>query len=103
VEYLEKKKPNQYISKMAKAKRGGKIFVDYLRNQRSATAIGTFSTRSRIHAPVSVPIEWDELTNRRRESTFTIKNVPVRLKNIKQDPWADFWKIKQQLPLEHLK
>lgn len=102
VEYLEKKKPNQYISKMTKAKRGGKIFVDYLRNQRSATAIGAYSTRSRIHAPVSVPLDWDELSNSRRDNTFTIKNVPGRLKNLKHNPWSEFWKIKQQLPLKNI-
>ena len=102
VAYLEKKKPDLYISKMAKSKRVGKIFVDYLRNQRSATAIGTYSIRSRIHAPVSVPIEWDELTNRRCDTEFTIKTLPKRLDTLTRDPWDGFWNIKQQLPLDNL-
>jgi bifunctional non-homologous end joining protein LigD len=102
VEYLEKKNPSLYFSKMTKAKRGGKIFVDYLRNQRGATAVAAYSTRSRIHAPVSVPIEWDELTNRRADTAFNIKNLPKRLQELKRDPWRDFWKTNQSLPLDDL-
>lgn len=100
VDYLEKRKPAQYISKMTKSKRGGKIFVDYLRNQRSATAIGAYSTRSRIHAPVSVPLEWDELTHSREDTDFNIKTLPKRLEHLKKDPWSNFWKIKQSLNLK---
>lgn len=102
VMYLEKKKPTYYISKMIKAKRNGKIFVDYLRNQRGATAISAYSTRSRLHAPVSVPLGWDELTNRRSDTAFTIKTFPKRLQTLKEDPWGDFWKIEQSLPLDSL-
>lgn len=98
VEYLEKKNPTQYISKMTKAQRGGKIFIDYLRNQRSATAISAYSTRARIHAPVCVPLAWDELTNRRSDTAFTIKTLSKRLQALPQDPWHDFWKVQQSLP-----
>jgi bifunctional non-homologous end joining protein LigD len=100
VEYLEKRKPKQYISKMAKAKRSGKIFVDYLRNQRGATAISAYSTRSRVHAPVSVPLEWDELTNSREDTSFTIKTLVKRLDSLKKDPWKAFWTLKQKLYLQ---
>jgi bifunctional non-homologous end joining protein LigD len=103
VEFLEKTNPQRYISIMAKNKRQGKIFVDYLRNQRSATAIAPYSTRARIHAPVSVPIHWDELSPDRRDIDFTIKNVVSRLDNLKTDPWQDFRKIKQSLGLDKLK
>lgn len=98
VTYLEKRKPGQYISKMTKARRGGKIFVDYLRNQRGATAISAYSTRSRIHAPVSVPLEWEELTNRQEDTVFTIKTVPLRLQGLQRDPWSSFWTTRQSLP-----
>ncbi|MFC3908561.1 DNA ligase D [Legionella dresdenensis] len=102
VEYLEQKNPERYISKMAKAKRGGKIFVDYLRNQRSATSVSAYSSRSRKHAPVSVPLDWNELTNRRSDTAYTIKTLPKRLRALKNDPWGDFWKLKQVLPLKNI-
>ncbi len=97
VNYMGKKSPSTYICQMAKSKRSGKIFLDYLRNQRGATAVSAYSTRSRIHAPVSVPIEWDELTHDRRDTTFTIKTLPKRLNSLKKDPWHEYWKIKQWL------
>lgn len=102
VEFLEQLKPKEYTSTMSKAKRQGKIFIDYLRNQRTATAISAYSTRARIHAPVSVPLFWDELSERIEDNSFTIKSVKKRLSNLKKDPWADFWLIKQSLHLDKL-
>lgn len=102
VQFLEKLKPKEYISTMAKSKRGGKIFIDYLRNQRTATAIGTYSTRARLHAPVSTPLAWDELSDRIEDNSYTIKTLPQRLKQLKEDPWHDFWTIKQSLRLDEL-
>ena len=87
---------------MAKSKRRGKIFIDYLRNQRTATAIGAYSTRARLHAPVSAPLAWEELSNDIEDNTYTIKTLPQRLKKLKEDPWKDFWKIKQSLRLDEL-
>ena len=86
---------------MAKNSRKGKIFCDYLRNQRGATAVAPYSLRARIHAPVSVPIAWDELSNDKRDTYFTLKTLPARLKRNK-DPWADFFDIKQSLRLNQL-
>lgn len=103
VEFLEKNKPDLYISTMSKAKRSGKIFVDYLRNQRGATAIGVYSTRARAQAPVSAPIHWDELGKDKRGTEFNIESLPKRLLSLKHDPWEDFWKIKQSLRLEDFK
>ncbi|AYK03136.1 DNA ligase D [Legionella sainthelensi] len=102
VQFMEKLKPNDYISNMAKAKRTGKIFVDYLRNQRTATAIGAYSTRARHHAPVSAPLAWDELSDKMEDNSYTIKTLPNRLKQLKEDPWKDFWHIKQSLRLDQL-
>lgn len=99
-ETLEKINPRQYISKMTKSKRKGKIFVDYLRNQKGATAIAAYSTRAKIHAPVSTPLDWDELSNNIQDNYFTIKTLPKRLENLKKDPWSDFFKIKQSLDLK---
>lgn len=102
VQFLERLKPQDYISSMTKSKRTGKIFIDYLRNQRTATAIGPYSTRARIHAPVSTPLAWDELSTNREENSYTIKTLPQRIEQLKEDPWKDFWTIKQSLRLEHL-
>ncbi|MFJ1269179.1 DNA ligase D [Legionella lytica] len=102
VKFLEKLKPNEYISTMSKSKRKGKIFVDYLRNQRTATAIGAYSTRARLHAPVSTPLAWDELGTRIEENSYTIKTLPKRLAQLKEDPWHDFWLVKQSLRLDQL-
>lgn len=100
VNFLEKNAPDRYISKMTKSKRQGKIFVDYLRNQRTATAIAPFSTRARIHAPVSTPLFWEELSDKMEENYFTINTLPKRLNQLKKDPWEEFWKIKQSLKLD---
>ncbi|MCE0723198.1 MULTISPECIES: DNA ligase D [Legionella] len=102
VQFLEKLNPKNYISKMTKSKRGGKIFIDYLRNQRTATAIGPYSTRARLHAPVATPLSWDELSNHKEENSFTIKTLPKRLKKLKEDPWQSFWTLKQSLRLDEL-
>lgn len=94
--------PNEYVSEMSKAKRKGKIFIDYLRNQRGATAVAAYSTRARPHAPVSVPLDWDELTTRIKDTSFTIFTLPQRLANLQKDPWKDFFKIKQSLGLDKI-
>lgn len=103
VQFMEKLNPSQYISKMTKSKRNGKIFIDYLRNQRGATAIGVYSTRALSHAPVAVPLHWDELSINRQDTNFTIKTLSKRLNTLKRDPWHDFWKIKQSLHLKEFK
>ncbi|WP_456237222.1 non-homologous end-joining DNA ligase LigD, partial [Legionella saoudiensis] len=100
--FLEKLKPNEYISTMTKSKRTGKIFIDYLRNQRTATAIGAYSTRARPHAPVSTPLAWDELSKNIKENSYTIKTLPKRLEQLTEDPWKDFWLVKQSLRLDQL-
>ncbi|WP_058533952.1 DNA ligase D [Legionella saoudiensis] len=102
VKFLEKLKPNEYISTMTKSKRTGKIFIDYLRNQRTATAIGAYSTRARPHAPVSTPLAWDELSTNIKENSYTIKTLPKRLEQLTEDPWKDFWLVKQSLRLDQL-
>lgn len=101
-QFLEKLKPTEYLSTMSKAKRKGKIFVDYLRNQRTATVIAPYSTRARIHAPVSTPLAWNELSDRIEDNIYTIRTLPERLSSLKMDPWTDFWKIKQSLRLDEL-
>jgi bifunctional non-homologous end joining protein LigD len=90
--------PDRYVSKMTKSIRGGKIFLDYLRNGRGATAVVAYSTRARPGATVSAPIAWDELGPKLTPGKFTLLNVGKRLAKLKRDPWADVAKVKQKLP-----
>jgi bifunctional non-homologous end joining protein LigD len=94
---MTREAPDRYIATMSKAKRRGKIFVDYLRNQRGATAIASYSTRRRSGAPIAVPIAWEELTAKTRPDMFNIKNLPRRLDKLKKDPWADFFTTRQSI------
>ena len=89
--------PERYLAKMSKALRRGRIFIDYLRNGRGATAIAAFSTRSRDRATVSAPLTWEELVAGVRPDQYTISNMPERLAKLKKDPWADYAKTKQFL------
>ncbi len=81
--------PKKYLAEMSKARRQGKIFIDYLRNGWAATAVAAFSTRARAGAPVSAPLFWHELDSCRGNS-FNVKNIPARLRQLKSDPWADW-------------
>jgi bifunctional non-homologous end joining protein LigD len=90
--------PDRFIAKMSKAARQGKIFIDYLRNDRGSTAIAPYSTRAKGGATVAVPLDWKELTAKLRPEEWTVETVPSRLKKLKRDPWADFFEVKQTLP-----
>ena len=75
--------PGAYVATMSKAKRNGKIFVDYFRNDYTATAIADYSVRARPGAPVALPLDWKELETLKSASQFTIKEVLSRLKKRK--------------------
>ena len=81
--------PERFVSTIPKARRHGKILIDYLRNQRGMTAVAAYSTRARPGATVSVPLAWEELTPELGPAYFTTRNTPARLASI-ADPWADF-------------
>jgi bifunctional non-homologous end joining protein LigD len=95
---LAEQYPDRFIAKMSKAARKGKIFIDYLRNDRGATAIAPYSTRAKGNATVSVPLQWEELTAKMRPDQWTVENVPQRLASLKRDPWEGFFEVKQSLP-----
>jgi bifunctional non-homologous end joining protein LigD len=99
VKYLSIQNPELIVANMSKTKRKGKIFVDYLRNQRGASSIAPYSTRIKENAAVATPLSWDELNVRIKSDSFTIKNLPQRLAKLKHDPWADFHQLKQKLSL----
>jgi bifunctional non-homologous end joining protein LigD len=89
--------PDRYVVNMSKAKRKGKIFVDYLRNQRGATAVASYSTRARPGAPVATPLAWDELSVKLKPNQYTVANIHDRLKKGFKDPWKEFFKVKQSI------
>jgi bifunctional non-homologous end joining protein LigD len=95
---LADREPQHYTINMAKAARRGKIFVDYLRNDRGATAVAAYSTRARPGATVSTPLTWDELTPAIRSDHFSVANLPARLASLKRDPWRGIGKVKQMIP-----
>ncbi len=95
---MAKQKPDRYLAFMTKKARRGRIFVDYLRNGRGATAVGPYSPRALPEASVSTPLDWDELSEGIRPDHFKIDNLRQRLDVLKQDPWHEIGKVKQKLP-----
>ncbi len=91
---MEHDAPDRFIATMSKEKRKGRIFVDYLRNELTATSAAPYGVRARAGATVATPLHWDELTNDLKPAQFTIATVPQRLKTV-DDPWADYFKARQ--------
>jgi bifunctional non-homologous end joining protein LigD len=92
--------PDRYVATVAKRARRGRIFVDFLRNNRGSTAVAAYSTRALPQASVSTPLEWDELSERLRSDHFTVSNVRHRLGFLKRDPWQGFFKVRQRIPAD---
>jgi bifunctional non-homologous end joining protein LigD len=90
--------PDRFVSVMTKSRRDDRIFVDYLRNGRGATAVAAYSTRAREGAPVATPIAWEELRKDVHGSHFNLRNLPRRLSRLGADPWEGFFRRKQKLP-----
>ncbi|MBM6580471.1 non-homologous end-joining DNA ligase [Microvirga sp. BT689] len=90
--------PDRYTTTSVKQEREGRIFIDYLRNNREASAVAPYSTRSRPGAPVATPVAWKELSADLKPNGFTVENLRKRLAALKQDPWADIGRMDQVLP-----
>lgn len=95
--------PDRFIANMSKAKRQGRIFIDYLRNDLTSTAASAFSVRARPGAGVSTPLDWKELKPSLKPSVFNLETIMRRLRNQKTDPWAEYFQIRQGLRPEILK
>ncbi|NMG15397.1 DNA ligase D [Aromatoleum bremense] len=91
--------PDRFTANMAKNRRAGRIFVDYLRNEAGASAICAYAARARPGAPVSTPLAWDELGPELKPGAFTILTVADRLARLREDPWRDY--AKQRFMLTH--
>jgi bifunctional non-homologous end joining protein LigD len=89
-ESMVRQAPDRYTATMSKAKRQGKIYIDYLRNAKTATAVSAYSTRARAGAPVSVPLRWGELGGDIREDHFNVRNILQHLSRLRKDPWHDY-------------
>ena len=90
--------PDGIVDVMTKAKRTGKIFVDYLRNGRGATSVASYSLRKHPEATVAMPIEWSELPKVEGPRAYDIENALAKISHRKRDPWTGIAGVKQQLP-----
>jgi bifunctional non-homologous end joining protein LigD len=91
--------PGRYLAEMSKKARKGKIFIDYLRNTRGATAISPFSTRARKGAPIAWPVAWSALPKLASAHDITMATAPAALKAMRKDPWAGYFDVDQVLPI----
>ena len=94
---MEEKWPLKYISTMSKAKRQGKVFIDYLRNERGGTTVAAYSSRAREGGTVSMPVEWPALA-KLKPTAFTILTVPSLLHQRARDPWDTYQHAANPLP-----
>ena len=96
-EKMSADEPARFTARMAKKERAGRIFIDWLRNGRGATAIAAYSVRARKGAPVSTPLQWDEVGGRLKPTAFHAGNVARRLQGLRTDPWKAFRRSPQTL------
>jgi bifunctional non-homologous end joining protein LigD len=89
--------PKLYSAKMGMQNRKGKIFIDYLRNNRGSSTVAAFSLRARPGLGASMPIAWDELDDVKSGDQWNIGNVRERLDALKKDPWAGYDKARKRL------
>ncbi|HHZ53298.1 DNA ligase D [Xanthomonas vasicola] len=94
---LAQAEPQRFIATATKSLRNKRIFVDYLRNGRGATAVASYSLRGRPGAPVALPLPWSDLSKLQRADAFTLRDVPEKLRRRRKDPWADMDRIQQNL------
>jgi bifunctional non-homologous end joining protein LigD len=87
---LVRARPDLFIDTVSKSKRGGRIFVDYLRNAETASAVAAYSARARPGATVSMPLAWKELGRADVRARYTVRTVPRLLARRRADPWAGY-------------
>jgi bifunctional non-homologous end joining protein LigD len=101
VSQMEKDEPALYLTKMSKAARKDRIFLDYLRNERGATAVAAFSPRARPGAPVSIPLQWSELELAERPVAY-VADFEEWKGRLNRDPWKQFFKSRQEITTKML-
>jgi bifunctional non-homologous end joining protein LigD len=90
--------PAKYVAHVKIADRKGRVLIDWLRNGLGATAVASFSPRSRPGAGVATPLAWREVTAKLDPAAYTLRTVPDRLAKLKTDPWEGFAATAQSLP-----
>ncbi len=96
VQAMEKDSPSLFLTKMTKAARKGKIYLDYLRNERGSTAVAPYSPRARAGLPVAVPLSWSELKTP-QFPRFTVSEFPKWKNRLARDPWKGMLNLQQSL------
>lgn len=91
--------PGRYIATMSKSRRKGRIFIDYLRNGRGATAVAPYSTRARAGAPVAMPLDWSNLKTLPSASHVTLRTALEHVLKRGEDPWKGIGRLRQKLKL----
>ncbi len=94
---LEREHPELYVTKMTKATRKNRIYLDYLRNDREATSVAPYSPRARSGVPVAMPLRWSELSATKPPS-FHVLDFAKWKSRLRHDPWDEMLKIKQKIP-----
>jgi bifunctional non-homologous end joining protein LigD len=92
--------PDRFSAKMGAQNRRGRIFIDYLRNNRGSSTVVAFSPRARPGMGVSVPLTWEEVPQTTSGDQWNVHNVHERLDALKADPWADYFEAKQRITRE---
>lgn len=92
---LAKAEPKRFVAEASKVKRTGRIFIDWLRNERSATAIAPYSIRARAGAPVATPVSWEELPQIEAANAFHMEDMEQRL--AARDPWIEAGRWRQSV------
>ena len=103
VRMMESSNPKLYLTKMTKAARKGRIYLDYLRNDREATAVAPYSPRARKGARVAMPFTWNELKKMTARPDFAVANFSDWKSRLKHDPWAKMESIHQSLTTHALR
>jgi bifunctional non-homologous end joining protein LigD len=98
---MEKANPALYLTKMTKSARRGKIYLDYLRNERGATSVAPYSPRARVGGPVSMPLSWTELKLKERP-VFRVAEFAEWKARLKKDPWRGLEAVKQRVTKQAL-
>ena len=96
-ELVAKSAPDRYVAQASKAKRKGRVFIDWLRNERGATAVAPFSPRNRDNAPVATPVSWNELPDFDSAAAFTMQTIGQRLARLRSAPWKGYAAASRQL------
>jgi bifunctional non-homologous end joining protein LigD len=98
VRSMEKDAPSLFLTKMTKAARAGKIYLDYLRNERGSTAVAPYSPRARAGLPVAMPLAWNEL-NLEQPPRFHVSDFSQWSKRLSRNPWKNLPSLQQHLHL----